>query len=464
MNASRLTLTRNGRTDRRGFIAASAATCLAASGQTQADLPAADTVQSTAAQVLLPRDRVPVSFIIDDSTCLVNMGYFCTPQFATAWPGRAEYQKPWRTWPAEIPDDFVREFGQWCAEHGVKGKYSVVPYPACVGWMDRMLPGWSRRQLRDSLDLVRTLMLPNWDIHPEMISHTRVLDLRTGRPIEAINDGTMENSFPQNDVSVDHLTEYLAYALRILKNCDLPCQGITTPGGFGNRVKQKLPIATHQAVRDVYGASLPHYFKYVRQGEQSTEPELEFVGADGDMSNVTVNVPAGTGDWYGGWQGDGESEPDRYVTRDGQSGRMAELIQRRQPAVMLCHWPGMYCNGTKSGFQAFQRNVLSLAEHYGDQIHWMKVSEIASYWAAKQCTTIRPLQSGYQFDAVHATGDFTVQLDGVDADRFWFGDRKQPLDRVTDRRTLRPGSYCSERGNLIVCVDLPVGRSQLTWG
>jgi hypothetical protein len=35
--------------------------------------------------------------------------------------------------PLEIPDDFVTKFGEWCAERGIKGKYSVVPYPACVG-------------------------------------------------------------------------------------------------------------------------------------------------------------------------------------------------------------------------------------------------------------------------------------------------------------------------------------------
>ena len=50
-------------------------------------------------EVLHPRGRVPLSFIIDDSTCLVNMGHFCMPQFAAAWPGRQQYKKPWKTWP-----------------------------------------------------------------------------------------------------------------------------------------------------------------------------------------------------------------------------------------------------------------------------------------------------------------------------------------------------------------------------
>ena len=61
--------------------------------------------------VLNPRNRVPLSFIIDDSTCLVNMGHFCMPQFAECYPNRKDYQKPWKTWPREIPDSFVREFG-----------------------------------------------------------------------------------------------------------------------------------------------------------------------------------------------------------------------------------------------------------------------------------------------------------------------------------------------------------------
>lgn len=88
--------------------------------------------------------------------------------------------------------------------------------------------------MQASLNLVRELIVPNWDIHPEMITHTRVIDLNTGRPMEAINAGTMENSYPQQKKSVDELAAYLAYALRILKNCELPCEGITTPGGFGD--------------------------------------------------------------------------------------------------------------------------------------------------------------------------------------------------------------------------------------
>ena len=118
--------------------------------------------QDKGLHVLNPRGgRVPVSFVIDDSTCLVNMAYYGLPQFMEAWPGHREKYKntDWKNWPREIPDSFVLKFGRWCRENGVKGKYSVVPFPACVGWVDRVMPGWSGSELRDSLKIVREFTL-----------------------------------------------------------------------------------------------------------------------------------------------------------------------------------------------------------------------------------------------------------------------------------------------------------------
>ena len=416
--------------------------------------------QTVGVKVLLPRNRVPLSFVIDDSTCLVNMGHFCTPQFAEALPDRAEYKKPWRDWPREIPDQFVRRFGEWCADRGVRGKYSIVPYPACVGWVDREMPGWSRRQLQDSLKLVRELMVPNWDIHPEMITHTRVIDLKTGRPMEAINAGSMENSYPQQKKSVDELAAYLAYALRILERCDLPCEGITTPGGFGNLVKSELSLAVDQAVRDVYPVDLPHYFKYVRTGEQNTEPILEHVrGLGTDDLRLTVNVPAGTGDWFGGWQGDRVPDTDRYCNRDATSGRMVELIERKQPAIMLCHWPGMYSNGTESGFRAFQRIVTSLNARYRDQTVWMKLSEIGRYWAAKDLTAIKRIGNQITFDAPFDVKHFTLRVTNAEGPPRL--DVK--LKQVMEMSALTAGTWYQSGQDQMICFNLDRGKSFLRW-
>ncbi len=412
-------------------------------------------------EILNPRGRVPLSFIIDDSTCLANMGHFCMPQFAQAWPERDIYQKPWKTWPREIPDAFVRDFGLWCADHGVKGKYSIVPNPACVGWLDRELPGWSRRELLDSLKLVRELMVPNWDIHPEMITHTRVIDLKTGRPLAEISPATMENSYPRTKKSVDELAAYLAYALRILQNCDLPCEGITTPGGFGGLVQAELPLAVFQAQQEVYGTSLSHYFKYVSGDDESTQPKVEHVeGLDTNHPRAVVNVPAATGDWFGGWDGDRSPKADRYANHDATRGRMVDLIEQGEPAIMLCHWPGMYTNGSRQGFLAFQRVVRALAQRFGQQTLWMKVSDIARYWAAKECTRLQRNGNRITLQAPFATPHFTLRIPVA---------KPAPPRLVCARQTLRPrqvraaaeltaGTWLRERESLILCFDLPQGE------
>jgi hypothetical protein len=365
----------------------------------------------------------------------------------------------------DSPDSFVREFGEWCAAQGVKGKYSVVPYPACVGWLDRELPGWSRRELLDSLRLVRELMLPNWDIHPEMISHTRVLDLKTGRPMQEISAATMENSYPQSKVSVDHLAAYLAYALRILKNCDLPCEGITTPGGFGGRVRSELSLAVHEAVRDVFQAPLPHYFKYIANGQESTEPKMEHVrDLDSDDPRVTVNVPACTGDWFGGWDGVLAPEGHRYANQDATSGRMVEVIQRGEPAIMLCHWPGMYCNGGRQGFHAFQNVVTALHDRFADQTVWMKVSEIARYWAARKLTSIAKNGNGISLRAPFACPGFTLQLPASpnQVPRLVVGGQQQRLTEIGDPRRLTSGTWVRQGASCVACFDLSVGSSSIS--
>ncbi len=453
---------------RRSFLKKSIGLC--AAGQLLASAANArgtfDLIDQSLVQVLMPRDRVPLSFIIDDSTCLVNMGHFCTPQFAQAWPDRTEYHKPWQSWPREIPDTFVREFGEWCAEAGVRGKYSLVPYPACVGWLDRELPGWTRAQLESSLALVRNLMLPNWDIHPEMITHTRVIDLATGRPVEPVSPASMENSYPRERISVDHLTAYLAYALKILRNCGIPCEGITTPGGFGNLMKAELSTAVFQSVRDVFGAELPHYFKYVREGEESTEPVLESVRNEGTNAvTATVNVPAGTGDWFGGWQGDTPSKGHLYLSSDGQSGRMAELIKRKVPALMLCHWPGMYCNGNKSGFKQFQTIVRTLKSVYGEQTQWMKLSEIARYWAAKAWTKFSLNSEKLRLEAPIACANFTFQCDVEPGKLVAIHEDGSKLEfaEVRNKSQLQSGTWFEAEQGLILCLNLPKGITMIQY-
>ncbi|NLH75260.1 MAG: hypothetical protein GX456_19615 [Verrucomicrobia bacterium] len=460
----------SGAITRRGFIgtasrAMSAAALAIAGLDTRSQEPGQRPRKPDSVAVLNPRCRVPVGLIIDDSTCLVNLNRFAMPQFDRAHRGKnPAYKKPWRDWPPEIPDSFVRRFAEWSIATGVRGKYSVVPYPACVGRLDRLLPGWSHSDLEDSLDLVRTLVAQNWDIHPEMITHTRVIDLRTGQPYQDDSLAYMENWDWSAGKSAAELADYLAYALQILKNAGLECEGITTPGGFGSRARPQLAQATLEAVRSVFGAQVPHYFRDVHdKGDESVAPRVELAsGLDGPDPKCVVSVIGCTGDWTGGWDCSEPEGADRFISSDLKTGRMVEVIERGEPAMMLCHWTGIYWNGHEFGFKILQEVVRRLHARY-DNLIWMKLSELARYWAARELTRIASETGICRFDAPFAWRDFTVEVDRpVSTDPKLRTDQQTIAFReVGDRLKLVNGTWCRENGKSVFCFDLPAGTSRL---
>jgi hypothetical protein len=417
--------------------------------------------------VLNPRGRVPVGLIIDDSTCLVNLNRFAMPQFDEAHGGQNRaYWRPWRDWPVEIPDAFVRRFAEWCAEHGVKGKYSVVPYPACVGRLDRLVPGWSRRELAASLDLVRSEVAPDWDIHPEMVTHTRVIDLRTGQPYPDSSLRFMENWDWTTGRSVDELGAYLEYALTILKNVGLPCEGITTPGGFGNRVLPELAQAALQSVRGVFKAEVPHYFRHVYDaGRASVAPRVECAaGLEGPDPTCVVSVIGCTGDWTGGWDCTEPEGADRFITADLNSGRMVEVIERGEPAMMVCHWTGIYWNGQELGFNVFKEVVRRLQSRF-DNLIWMKLSELARYWAARELTHIRREANTLHFAAPFACPGFTIRCSWQgEGEARVVAEEPMRLAAVASAQRLVSGTYWREGDEVSACFDLPKGASRLVLG
>ncbi len=428
--------------------------------------PGVRPTQTSEVKVLNPKGRVPLSFIIDDSTCLVNLAHYCIPQFAEVFPDR--YKQPWRSLPREIPDSFVRKFGEWSRDHGVKGKYSIVPYPACVGWIDRDMTGWSRRELTESLRLVRDFMTEDWDIHPEMVTHTWVINTKTGRPYKERSEAFMENWGWSVGRSADELADYLAYALRLIRNVGLPCEGITTPGGFGSRSLKALSEATLESVRDVFSTEIPHYFRHLYTDNRSVAPRVENASdLNSDDPKAVVSIIGCTGDWFGGWDGLSPGSVELLITQNGQGGRLPEVINQNEPAIMVCHWPGIYYNGEELGFKIFQEAVRRLDAHYRDQTLWMKLSEIARYWAAKTLTRIDLDLTSRQinFQAPFASKDFTLEFEVTNPGQLIQtktpGGEVQKLTEVASKTRLRSNSWCRVGERLYVCFDLIKGKSVL---
>jgi hypothetical protein len=134
---------------------------------------------------------------------------------------------------------------------------------------------------------------------------------------------------------------------------------------------------------------------------------------------------------------------------------MVEMIERNEPAIMLCHWPGIYCNGAETGFTIFQKAVERLNHHFADVTCWMKLSEIARYYAARELTASSLAADGKSLtlDAPFAAPDFTLRLTGT----------KPPkgMTRVSSFKDLKANTWHREVDTLTLCFDLPKGRTKL---
>jgi hypothetical protein len=296
-----------------------------------------------------------------------------------------------------------------------------------------------------------------------MVTHTWVIDTKTGRPYPERSPRFMENWRWTDGKSVDQLADYMSYALRILKNVGLPCEGITTPGGFGNRVLPELAQATLQSCRDVYRAEIPHYFRHSYTDGRSVAPRVEYAsGLDGPDPECVVSIIGCTGDWFGGWDGMNRGSAERFITEDLKAGRMVEVIDRGQPAIMVCHWPGIYFNGAETGFGIFKEVVRRLHARY-DNLIWMTNSEIARYWAAKELTEIERTGGTVTLQAPFASPRFTLHVTARShgPPTLSLGEKPQPVEEVARPLDLKPGRWARDRAGVVVCFDLPKGKSRL---
>jgi hypothetical protein len=140
---------------------------------------------------------------------------------------------------------------------------------------------------------------------------------------------------------------------------------------------------------------------------------------------------------------------------------MVDVIERGEPALMVCHWTGIYWNGRELGFKIFQEVERRLHSRYADRIRWMKLSEVARYWAARELTVIESRDKSIELHAPFACPDFTLRLHARSSGVPLYG--SAPLREISDRRALEPGTWHRQaEGDIVVCISLPKGRSTIS--
>ncbi len=400
-------------------------------------------------------DRVPVSIIIDDSSALVNLNYF----FLRDRNAHRGEQQRWEDVPVVTPESFTREWAEWCGEHGVRGKFSVVPNPAGIGRVDQGLPLFGQAQLESWLKMCREVIVPSFDITPEMLTHTYVLDLETLRPLPSRIWEQVEWSRFTED---DHVDRYIALSCRILTNVGLPPSGVTSPGGFGGKSLDLYARVAGEGCRSVTGNPTPFFFQRVVSQDVNVDTPVWY--ADRQAGTAVGEIIAGTGDHTGSWTGYGDVSADYYVTADLQGGRLPALIDAGSPCVLCSHWQGMYGmhNEDRRGFRTFQTVVERLRQRDpdGERTRWRTCSEITNYACARAMAELSVDGSAITLDLPLRVPELTLRLSGVRARGMTVG--QAPLRQAGGRRGFTSGTFYHEGADTLVAFDPPVDTRNVT--
>ena len=422
-----------------------------------------------------PLLRTPLSLIVDDSCPVINLTYYWIQQ-RHAWKARHQPGVPPDRWegnaaqlkkiPPTIPADFAAEWAEWCWENGVKGKFSLIPYPAGVGRVDEGFPAQvveksSTLEYQSWMRIYRELIWPSFDLTPEMLTHTAVVDLDTFALTEEWEQVEWVNPPVDN-----RLTDYIIAAMEILDNVGIPCEGVTSPGAFGKRQEAAYAKAVLTASQHVNNNPRPFYFLWLKNDEL---PDVPIWYAEKENGIAIASIVACAGDWFGGWTGYDLGDADRFITEDLQEGRLPPILEKELPCVLVGHWPGFYFNGEKCGFEIL-KTVKTRLDNYdpdGTKTLWMKTSEIGHYWMARELTDITVLPVGVvsnrtqqiNLSTQFPTANFTL---AIDAPVRHVQVNGWDLREVHSRRDFQRDTFLIE-GNqqTFIAFDLEIGETQL---
>ena len=356
--------------------------------------------------------------------------------------------------PQTIPADFAWEWAEWCWENGVKGKFSLIPYPAGVGRVDEGFPDFPTHEYQSWLRIYREIIWPNFDLTPEMLTHTAVVDLDT----YAFTDEWEQVEWVNPPVD-NRLTDYIITAMEMLNNVGIPCEGVTSPGAFGKRQEAAYAKAVLTASQEVNNDPRPFYFLWLKHDEF---PDVPIWHAEKKNGIAIASIVSCAGDWFGGWTGDDLGDADRFITEDLQGGRLPPILEKELPCVLVGHWPGFYFNGDKFGFDVL-KSVKERLDNYdpdGTKTIWMKTSEIGHYWMAREFADIIVHPDKYQIKLAtqFPTANWTISINAplrrVQVNGW-------NLREVQSRCDFQTGTFLNEGKQTYVAFDLEIGTTEL---
>lgn len=279
-----------------------------------------------------------------------------------------------------IPNAFLDRFCDVVGEHGMAGKFSIVPAPGGLGDIVHGIEGTGaqRRQgpalTRAWLDTMQRRLAARFDFCPEGITHNLAVNLAEGGYFDQ-----GESDWSQTQTR-ETLTPYLIRQLELLRDAGIDATGVTSPWVFGEKVEPEYVAAIAAAQQAVYGRRFSWYFLHMLADKPAVRPWIALDSAEHTLISIPGNV---TDVW---WQTIDcprrdreyiEGIADRVLTADGRAGKVRDVLAAGGWPVLVTHWQSLFSNGTETGLAILDEVGRRIARALGDEVEWITCMEMA---------------------------------------------------------------------------------------
>jgi hypothetical protein len=312
----------------------------------------------------------PITLLVDDSCPLIHV-------YRAHWEDvhhKAPATDDGRTLLDIIPNSFLDRFCDVVEEHGMAGKFSIVPAPAGHGDVVRGIEGFDPSVTQDWLDTAQRRLAARFDFTPEGITHNLAIDLATGA---YFSQGESEWSQTQTRAT---LTPYLVRELELLKEAGVDANGVTSPWVFGIKVEPEYVASIVAAQKTVYNRDFSWYFLHMMHDRHDARPWIAVQQGE----TTLVAVPSTVDDFW--WhtinspRTDREyitEVADRILTRDGRGGKIRTVLEAGGWPILLTHWQSLFSNGLETGLQVLDEVGRRVTAALGDEVAWNSCMELA---------------------------------------------------------------------------------------
>jgi hypothetical protein len=282
------------------------------------------------------------------------------------------------TSPYGRPPDTFERFLDFVRAEGIAGESSVI---LGSGWQEHGLLSHPTTGIQKAyIDQLHRAFDCGIDSHMELMTHSGLFDFRAGRvPKGAQHEGVWMH---EPAVSVEAYETYFESIIGEGEKIGVRFTGVTWPGcscepcttryaelrrdpNFGinpNVWKALLNLAKRGRFR---GRTVPCF----SNGSQ----QCKLMAGDGDYGVYDFGPNAA--DQFGIWDNALDRvSADYYITADGASGRIVELVRSGAPyCLFYAHWQGLN-PATGVGWRAFTEVVARVRKFLANKVEWVRPS------------------------------------------------------------------------------------------